>query len=468
MLALRDYQTAIVDGLRSELRAGKRRLVAVAPTGAGKTVIASHIMASAAAKGSRVLFLAHRAELIDQCSRKLDACGVAHGRIVAGGSYDGQAVQVASIPTLARRKDVPGADLVVVDECHHVCAKSWASVVKRYDRAALLGLTATPFRLDGRGLKEHFDALVARVGIQDLIAMGHLVPPVVYTQPGPDLRGVRRVGGDFAQGQLATRVDQPRLVGDVVRHWARLALDRTTVAFCCTVQHAEHVAAAFSAAGIPAASVDGATPAAEREGRLADLASGKIKVLTNVAILTEGWDLPRCGAVILARPTQSRALYLQMVGRGLRTDAGKDDCLVLDHAGNTLRHGFVTDPIAYSLEGLEAQGAAPSVRLCPQCAAALKAGTQTCPLCGYAFPPPDEDDQVPEAAAGELERVDPSALRPVADESEKRRAMNRLRAEAKSNGYKATWAHIKFKAIYGHWPSAALLRGGPERQAVAS
>lgn len=454
MLTLRSYQADLLSQAAAAWRGGTRRICLVAPTGSGKTVIASHLIARAVDKGSRVVFLAHRRELIEQASSKLSGNGVPHGTITAGRLYDGQQVQVASIPTLARRDHPPPADLVVVDETHHVCAGSWARVMEHYQDKTILGLTATPFRLDGRGLGELYQALVSSITIADLVRDGHLVEPITYTQPGPDLRGVHKRYGEYHQGELADAVDRPKLIGDIVGTWKRLAAGRTTVCFAVSCAHSRHLALGFQEAGIPAAHLDAETPSAERAAVLRRLAEGSLLLVSNVGLLTEGWDLPAASCVICARPTKSRCLWMQMVGRGLRSAGGKADCLVLDHAGNTVEHGFVTDPFDCTLEGLKQRERAPSVRTCPQCCAALPGGTPECPRCGYVWPLRD-DRPLPEPEAGDLVRVDPEALRPHAGADEQASAFVRLRSEAKAKGYKPTWAMMKFKAIYGHWPRRA-------------
>jgi DNA repair protein RadD len=408
MIQLRPYQTDLVDSLRSAYRDPcKRRIVAVAPTGAGKTVIASRIIQGAVAKERRVLTLAHRSELIEQMSEKLTACDIEHGVIKAGHPKQNLAhpVQVASVQTLARRLDkltgeMPshfsaswhkGFDLIVVDECHHTPAGTYQRVLDAWPNAKVLGLTATPYRLDGRGLDDCYDHLEVGIHVSTLIDQGFLVSTVTYAPPAPDELGRVRVrAGDFMVSDSASIMDRQGPIDELVRTRQRLASDRLTVVFCCTVQHAEHVAEAYRAAGVRAAAIDGDTPAELREAALADLRAGRLDVVCNVMLLTEGWDLPAVGCVQLARPTQSRALWRQMVGRGMRTWNDKQDCIVLDHAGNALRFGSPNEDDVYQLHTppKEKRGRKQVLvcnvawERCPGCDRLLTQRMAVCPGCG--------------------------------------------------------------------------------------
>jgi len=452
---LRPYQTASVDRARDLIRAGKRRILIVAPTGAGKTVIGCAIIDMALERKSRVLFLAHRQELIEQCSKKLDENRIDHGVIRSGHWRDlpHLPVQVASVQTLARRSEMPPADLVITDEAHHVAAGSYLKILDHYPNASSLGLTATPYRTDGKGLGDFYEELVEVTDIPTLIGEGFLVEPVTYAPAVPDLDGVATIAGDYNRKQLASAMDKPKLVGDLVRTWIRYASDRTTVAFAVSVEHSRHIVAEFEACGIAAAHLDGETPEDERNDILARLADGRLQLVSNMGILTEGWDLPRTGCVILARPTQSRGLYFQMVGRGLRTVAGKGNCIVLDHAGCCLRHGHVTDPQEYSLAGVKKKGGpnAASVRTCPQCYLTMPAGTPTCAGCGHVFIAVQRD-AMPDQVDGELVLQAPKVYLPHADDDRKRLKYAELVETAAANHYKPGWAAVRFKILFGHMP----------------
>lgn len=431
MLALRDYQERAVSMLRD---AHRDRPLACLPTGAGKTVIASHIIARF--KG-RVLFLVHRRELALQAQRRLLDHGVPSGLILGGEPVDpAQRVQIASIQTLARR-DLPPAELLIIDEAHHAIADSWRELIDRYPDAIVIGMTATPFRLDKRGLGRIFGKIIVPTTVRELVANGVLIEPKVYCAPPPDLKGVRKVAGEYHEGQLGERMC--KLVGNVVEQWGKRAEGKRTVAFAVNVEHSKAICTEFLNAGIRAAHIDGSMP--DRDGVLADLADGRIDVLSNCMILGEGWDLPSLECAILARPTLSLTVHLQQVGRIMRACPGKDGAIVLDHAGNHHMHGLVTDEIDYELTD-KARAAAPprDFKTCPACWVICGISERVCPECGHVFSVAVE---VPEHADGELEEFSPE---------DRRAAYRDLVLTASTRGYKLGWARVQFKDRFHVWP----------------
>ncbi len=311
----------------------------------GKTTIAGEMIRSAAARDKRILFLAHRKELISQCSRRLADMGVDHGIIRANDSRRRPwlRVHVCSVPTLIRRNPLPPADLIFIDEAHRARGASYEQILKQYPQAVCIGLTATPARSDGRGMGRLFSSMVECPSLGELTEMGHLVPTRVFAPARPDLTGVHTTAGDYKKDELARAVDKPKLVGDVVSHWMKYARERLTVVFAVSIAHSRHLRDEFLQARIAAEHLDGETPERERDAILERLSSGRTQVLCNVGVLTEGWDCPATSCAILARPTQSVGLYLQMAGRILRPHPGKLDALILDHAGCTLQHGFIDE-----------------------------------------------------------------------------------------------------------------------------
>ena len=465
---LRPYQVDVLDRVAAAVEGGHRRILLVAPTGSGKTVIAAAAIRDAVARGERVLFLAHRRELIGQAQNKLFAAGVDAGIILAGvAPRSGEAVQIASVQTLwarairTTRIEMPPAELVVVDEAHHVRARTYGRILEAYPQALVLGLTATPCRGDGRGLGNAFDVLVECPPVAELIALGHLVPTRVFAPTRPDLTGVRVERGDYVESQLATVMDTGQLVGDIVEHWLRLAERRKTVVFATGVAHSVHIRDEFRRAGVLAEHIDGSTPTDEREGILKRLARGGVEVLTNCAVLTEGWDSPDASCLVLARPTKHHGLFRQMLGRVLRPAPGKSDALVLDHAGAVFQHGFVEEPVEWTLAADEravvpAQAARaartmPALTTCPECGAVRMEG-KPCPVCGWRPVPKPRGVDV---AEGDLGRVD--HMRRVSPQdwtSDERQSFHRqLVYIAAERGYKPGWASHKFKERFGTWPA---------------
>ncbi|MBV8521142.1 MAG: DEAD/DEAH box helicase [Acetobacteraceae bacterium] len=361
-MALRPYQEGAIDNIRAAYQGGARAPLLVMPTGGGKTIVFAHVTMLANARGTRTLVVAHRIELIRQASAKLTHAGVQHGIIAPDYPETAHPVQVGSIQTLARRLDrLPEFDLIIIDEAHHAVAGQWASLIEAQPQARLLGVTATPERLDGKGLGVEaggpFDWLVQGPSVRELIAWGNLTPARVFAPTNPDLSGIRTERGDFEIHSLASAMAAPAIIGDAVGHYTRHAPGKPAIAFCVTVEHAEDVARAFREAGWRATCAHGGTPAAERDAAIAGLGDATTQILTSCEIVSEGLDVPAIGAAILLRPTQSLPLYMQQVGRGLRPAPGKDHLIVLDHAGNTHRHGLIDDDRQWVLGGKQAREA---------------------------------------------------------------------------------------------------------------
>lgn len=461
-VALRPYQAEAIEAVRGAFRNGARTPLLVMPTGAGKTVVFSSIAASAVAKGRRVLVLAHRRELVKQASAKLTAAGVAHGIIAPGFEPTGHPVQVASVQTLARRLDRPEHarfDLIIIDEAHHAVAGQWATIVAAYPDARILGVTATPERLDGKGLGVEaggpFDAMAEGPSVAELVAGGFLVPARIFAPSGaPDLSRVVTRAGDYDVSALTQVMSDRALVGDAVAHYSRLTPGLPAVAFCVSVRHAEDVAAAFREGGWRARAVSGDMPTADRDAALAGLATGKVQVLCTCDLISEGLDVPAIGAAILLRPTKSLGLHVQQIGRGMRPAPGKDALVILDHAGNTLRHGLPTDTRRWRLNGRERHGA-PSlapVRECPQCAAVHAISDRKCPECGHEYWSEAREIEIREGQLQEIKAAEAEALRVqrLRTTSLQRLLQDAtteadLREIAAARGYKSGWVHHRLR-----------------------
>lgn len=443
MITLRPYQQTGLSDIRAAYRAGARRVCYTLPTGGGKTVMFSRLASLTAARGRRVVILVHRDELVTQIAAALDREGTPHGLCVAG-RCDDAPVTIASVFTLARRlSTMTPPDLIVIDECHHAVAGSWRAVSDAWPAAWTLGVTATPCRLDGRGLADCFDTLVSGPTVPDLIASGHLAPPVVYAPPSSlSLSGVRTTAGDYNRADLRAALERPVLYGEAVSNYMRLAAGQPAIAFCASVDHARAVADAFVAAGVSAASIDGEMPADARRARVAALRDGTLTVLTSCDLVSEGFDVPGVHAALMCRPTRSLGLFLQMAGRAMRPAPGKAHATILDHAGNCLRHGLPSEAREWELTATRKRaGASVTVRQCLECYRCFNSVSRACPYCGWEAP------AKPRAAVrqtdGDLAAVDPAderwraltfraALREARDEAG-------LRAMARARGYRPGW-----------------------------
>jgi DNA repair protein RadD len=398
MIALHPFQQNAVAEIERSLEEGRRKLLFVAPTGSGKTVVASEIIKRATARHRTVLFLAHRREIITQTSAKLATNGVRHGIIMAGvDPRPMEAVQVASIDTLLVRgvrsdaMRLPPADLLVFDEAHRARGRTREYLISLYPDASLLGLTATPCRGDGRGLGNIFEEKIEAPQVAELIVGEYLVPSRVFAPVIPDLRGVRTEKGDYVVGQLERRMNTEALIGNVISDWLKHGERRRTVCFAVGVEHSVHIANEFINAGVRAEHVDSSTPKDQRDAILARLKSGETEIVCNCQVLTEGFDCPDIGCIILARPTRQMGLYRQMIGRRLRTAPDKTDVVILDHAGAVYRHGLPEDHIEWPLQvdgravnpvhEKRARGAEPKLSECPSCQAIMV--VLPCGNCGW-------------------------------------------------------------------------------------
>ena len=453
-MQLRPYQDDAVQRLRASYAASKRAPLFVLPTGGGKTVVFTYVAQNAVARGRSVCILVHRRELLVQASRSLTGMGVRHGVIAPGFNRTLDPVQIASVQTLARRLGtVPQFDLLIVDEGHHASAGTWLKIRDAFPRARLLGVTATPVRSDGQGLDTVFDDIVIGPSMKELVALGYLVPSVVYAPPSViDLSGVRKRGGDYDQRDVSERIDKPTITGDVIGHYRKLAGGKPAIAFCASVAHAEHVAADFRAAGFKSRSVDGNTAAEERAQAIAALGRGDLHVLTSCDIISEGTDVPAVAAAILLRPTQSLGLYIQQVGRALRTAPGKEKAIILDHVGNVMRHGMPDQDREWTLEGIDrnsnkaANDNVPSVKQCEKCYAAFTP-QPICPQCGHFQ---EVKARKVELADGELIEIDAARVEAMQRERKQEisgaRTIDALEDVARKRGYKPGWARYIMKS----------------------
>jgi DNA repair protein RadD len=456
-IELRPYQQNDVGNIRAAFARGSRSVCYQLATGGGKTVVFVYIIAAAVAKGSRVLVLAHRVEILDQICMALEQAGVPYGIIAAGYPEDlGKPVQVASVLTAVLRLDrIAPPDLIVVDETHHVVASSWRRILDALPGARILGTTATPLRLDGAGLGDVFEVMVTGPSVRELINAGYLANFVAFgPKVGPDLNGVGVTAGDFRSNQLADVMSNAVVIGSAVSEYAKICPGVPSIAFCVDREHSRKVVQAFIGAGWRAAHVDGTTRRDERRGLIASLAAGELDVLSNCDLISEGLDVPGVGAAILLRPTMSLALYLQQVGRCLRP--GKPKAFILDHAGNTIRHGLPDDPRQWSLTGkVSGEMSAAAPRQCEACGAFNRPGATHCAGCGAALavarPREESEPRLHTERESVLEAIEIGDLEWLAGVDFNTAAAwaghdrQRLHRMARARGYKRGWVHYRMQ-----------------------
>jgi DNA repair protein RadD len=465
----RHYQVRLIEEVKKAIRAKYRRILIVLPTGGGKTFVFVLIADGAIKKKRRAIFAAHRVELIDQTFKSFARLGVTSVGVIRAKDRRtdrSQPIQIASIQTLARRTRPP-ADLVGIDEAHRACASTYQEALfAAYPDALMLGLTATPCRVDGKPLGNAFDVIVHGPSYSELIAEGWIVAPMVYSTPmHPDLSKVKTMAGDYSQKDLEEAVNRRALIGNIFDEWERRSGGRRTVIFCVSVEHSKAVAAEFTSRGVAAEHLDGETSDDERPRILARLESGATRVVTNFGVLCEGWDQPSCKCIVLARPTKSLALYMQMAGRGLRPWCpcgcpAEARCphqvlpIILDHGGCVDRHGMPHEDREWSLEGVPKRAGSAPMKACPKCFAFVASALMVCPYCAHEWPPPVAvEREAPEVLEGvEL------ALRSLTGTDARLSYFKRLAKEAEQKRFKPGWVIHAFRDKFGIMPPTAWYR----------
>lgn len=397
-MELRHYQENAVEWILEHACATTNaRLLVVLPMGAGKSVVAAALLKIATidqGDGFTGLFVAHRQELLDNARRALVGLGVADAKITQFHKNHTRLGQIvlASADALraAQPSDWPIADVLITDEAHRDAGLFRRDLRGLFKDALRVGFTATPERLDGQTMRDQYEHMLVAAQPSELIAEGHIVAPRIYTVPPerlPDLRGVSTVGGDFDQKTLEHRTNTVMLLGDIVEHWKRMANGRRTIVFAVSRAHSESIAKRFRASGIAAERIDGWTNRRERKRLLAAFEQGEIRILASSDLLSEGIDIPSVKCVIMARPTASLAVCNQQAGRCMRpwaADGEDSTALILDHAGNVLRHGYPHADREWSLDGIKGrinrQVRATPIVMCPRCNAVVPAGLR-CTAC---------------------------------------------------------------------------------------
>lgn len=436
MLTPRPYQDRTDAEARKAYTAGKRRLLIVAPTGAGKSFMGARFGLGAVSKGGRVVWVAHRTELLDQAVSTLRELGLRPGVISPDHIADPSApVQVASTQTLLSRGGLPPADVLIPDEAHHYVSPEWRSILTHYrERGTLIiGLTATPERSDGVAMGNEFDAMITSAQPSELIRDGYLVR-------------ARVIGPTRQTSKLA---EHP------VEAYRKLGPTRRAIVFCASVKHARDTAHEFNAVGIIAQCVDGKMSSDSRAAAIRDFRSGRLRVLTNMHVLTEGFDCPETDMVMLCRAFSSASAMIQATGRGARPAAGKSDLIVFDGRGSTHEHGLPDMDRTYSLEGkaITVTAGLDAISQCPSCGHCFEASKwidATCPECGFVRRALRNPATIKRVPLSEIRGGDPLTARTA--------YLRKQVGLCRAKGWKVGRAIIVFKKVYGHWPDEAMKR----------
>jgi superfamily II DNA or RNA helicase len=462
-MELRDYQIRAVEEVRKTIASGNKRVVMVLSTGGGKSLIFAEIIRLAKERGNRCLFLVHRRNLVMQMAetiRRHVGCSV--GMIMAGHESDtSEDVQVGTIQTFSRRLNLDelsvnrwffDAQVILVDECHTAVSKRTMDVLELYHSKVIIGCTATPMRADGRGLGEAFDSLVDVAGVKELTENGYLATVRYFAPTTPDLEKIKIVRGDYELSELSHRMNTPKLVGDIVENWTRIAPGQKSIVFCVNVKHAIAVCEAFNSFGIPSAVLTAKSSDDARESVFRDMENGRLLVICNVAMYIEGMDVPDISCVVMARPTKSLGLYRQACGRGLRPSPSKECLTVIDHGGVIEEHGLLCDEIDWSLDGKEKAWKKKKKKetekkpcICQVCSQVFE-GRDTCPDCGS---PVKSFGKKIDVLAADLEEVGSKKKATMAD---KRRFYGMMLWYVRENKKNPKMVTARYKSKFGVWP----------------
>ena len=445
---LRPHQERAINLVRQSLEKGNRRVVCQGPTGFGKTLVGAKIIEGALAKGKRVIFTAPAISLIDQTVSAFEAEGIRDIGVMQAShprTNPLARVQVASVQTLARR-EIPEAALVIVDECH-VGSVAVDRLMETRPDVYFIGLSATPW---AKGMGLRWQDLVIPVTIGELIDAGYLSKFAAYAPTVPDLSGVKVQAGEYAEAALLDVMGDAKIIGGVVETWLARGENRPTLLFGINCAHAEQLHQEFLRAGVSAGYVDARTDTVERKRLERQFRSGEVKVACSVRTLTTGIDWP-VSCIIDAAPTRSEMLHVQKIGRGLRVNPGTEDLLILDHAGNSLRLGLVTDILHEALDATEKgdpqERKAKAEKLPKECGGCgvLFAG-KICPACGYERKPQANVEE----ADGELKLLSGKTKQPTKEE--KQAWWSGILSIQQSRGKSLGWASHSYRDKFGVWP----------------
>lgn len=463
-ISLRPYQIDTKQKLYLSRELGNMRVIAQLPTGAGKTHIAVSLINDALQKGQRAAFICDRIELINQTSERLDQWGIDHGVIQAQHerTRPWEHIQVASIQTVARR-GINKVDVCIIDECHSL-HKAHIKLMLDNPNTFFIGLSATPY---SKGLGKHFTDIVSPITIRQLIDQKDLVDFRCFGPGSIDLSDVRTVAGEFNQEDLGKKAENPKLVAEIVETWLKLGEGRQTICFATNIAHSKWIVNEFKKNGVAADHVDCYTPPEERKDMINRLKNGELTLISCVDILTKGFDCPPVSCIIQALPTKSLIRHVQEIGRGLRTFEGKTDCIILDHARNHERLGFIDDIEKKKLdEGKKSESSVAKKKaskvktptVCPSCSFLKPAGIRCCPACGL----------IPQAVIkvatlpGELHEITKSKKKSEYSDTDKQSFLAGLNSVARSKNFKMGrngcygWSLYKYKEKFGVMPSSRM------------
>lgn len=472
----RDYQTRTQDGIRDSIRRGHRRILVVEPTGAGKGYVSARIMQQAFLKGNKSAFFADQRELVQQLGDQLARLGCPYEIVLAGEENEyasaheanmAKMIRVASKDTLwarafrSQKMELPEATIVQFDEAHRSLSKTWMTLGQAYDNSVVIGWTATPCRTDGRGLGDFYTDMVLGATYKELQDLGFLVPVKVWAPDRPDLKGLKVSKGDYAKGDLEARMNQEKLVGNIVEEWKKRAEHRQTVCFASGVKHSIHIRNQFLRLGIKAEHLDGTLSDGERADILGRVRDGITTILCNYGVATTGVDIPAWKYMINARPTKSFSLWRQMGGRIQRPHEGHQFALIQDHSDCAMRFGFPDEDVEWTLdttakiqeehEKKQKEKKVKDPYCCDKCKCVYRG--PHCPECGYK---PERNGKDVKMSKGELQELERAKANRQATHQDKQKFWDECLGWAVGTNAKVGAAAHRYKQRFGVFPNNQL------------
>ncbi len=467
MKTLYPFQEKIIEDLRAGFAAGHKHQVLALGTGGGKTVVASHLIHSAASKGNKSLFIVDRIELVGQAVEHLRSTGLKVGIMQGENTYvsDDHEVIVASIQTI-RSRTAPPSGFIIIDECH-ILHKAHIDLLNHWNAVPVIGLSATPMR---EGLGKYFSNLVRGPSIQWLISNGFLSPVKAFCPSAKALDKALEVvkirAGDFSENELSTALNSRELIGDIITTWKTHGDNRPTLVFAVDIAHSKSIVDEFQAEGFTAQHLDAYTKPEERYEIIQSFRTGAVKVLSSVNVLGIGFDVPDASCAVLARPTLSEALHIQQMGRVIRTAEGKTDAIILDHSGNTLRFGLpqhfeVPDLGSGTKKTAKQKRQERKLSTCGGCGAVIEPGQISCPACG--IDRPVKRSEVAQFDADLIEYGSDAKGETAHTAEDKRRWYKALNWYALHHGYSKGWSYHKYIAKFNEKPPWNWQRLAPQQ-----
>jgi len=472
MLELYDYQERAIDDIRREFRNGKRKIIYQLPTGGGKTIVMGFMAKSAAERGRRTWFVVHRKELLDQAMDKLKSLDVPYGQIKSGCKIVDAPVKVVMVQSVKSKLEaIKEAGFephnIIFDECHHCAAGSYKKIMEAFPDATVIGLSATPERMGGKGLGSvGFESLICGPTTKELIERKFLSPYRIFVPPNNiHLERVRMDNrkGDYNLKDLAEEMEVdgklPKLAGDSLEHYLEHLRDKRALGFTINVTHAIKMAEFYNSNGVPADYVDGTLSKRERGARLEAFANGEILALFSCDLIGEGYDVPSCEGAMLLRPTKSKILYLQQCGRALRRDPNNPDkvAIIIDHANNSDIHDLPDDPQYWTLEDKKIRRKKKKddddisvfrLKTCPKCFLKTAISTTVCDYCKHVFEV--LPGKTPDSSDTKLIEINPEQVRKDREllfkQYSKCQSLDEFKTLAIALKYKPGWAWIQWRA----------------------